>query len=85
MRREDKEAMKLLQCVNLYETLEELKRMESQKLLEMYMEYKIHIEEEMRSKRVADIIMYVLRYAYRHASGLERHKKSTSANHERSA
>ena len=85
VRREDKEAMKVLQAVNLMETLQELKQLEPEKLLDMMAEWKKLIEEETYSQRVANITLYMLQYAYRHAAGAERHKKSTSYNHERSA
>lgn len=85
MRREDKEAMKLLQKAGLMRTLQELKELEPEELYNMLNEWRTRVEEGAVSKKVANITLYMLRYAFRHAEGYSRHKKSTSYNHERSA
>lgn len=85
MRREDKELLQLFEKLGLLKTLQELKKETPRKLLEMYMESKKLAETGKYSKSVMYIITGLFMCAYRHAAGLERHKKSAPTNHDKSA
>lgn len=85
MRREDKELLKRFEKLGLLETLQELKGETPEKLLGMYLEWKEKAKADGYSGHVSEITTGLIMCAYRHAAGLERHKKSAPTNHDKSA